>query len=74
MIYFYFMCIGIFVGSPRTGVTESSELPRGCWEPCEEEPVLLPDELALQTGSPLGRSEKGIQALVGVMSRGERHT
>ena len=39
--------------SPGTGVTDSCEPPRGCWElnpgPLEEQPVLLTDELSLQS-------------------------
>ena len=47
---FNFMCIGI--RSPGTGVTDSCELPYGCWElnpgPLEEQSVLLTAEPFLQ--------------------------
>ena len=47
------MCIGI--RSPGTGVTDSRELPCGCWElnldPLEEQPVLLTTEPSLQSQS-----------------------
>ena len=41
------------VGSPGTGVTDSCEQPRGCWElkpcPLEEQPALLsPDRVVAQ--------------------------
>ena len=46
----YTLCEG--VKSPETGVTDSCELPYGCWElnsgPLEEQPVLLIIELFLQ--------------------------
>jgi hypothetical protein len=44
------LCEG--VGSPRTGVAESCELPYGCWElnpgSLGEQPVLLTTEISLQ--------------------------
>jgi hypothetical protein len=49
------MCEG--VGAPGTGVTDSCELPCGCWEPnlspLEEQPVLFPAESSLQTSERL---------------------
>ena len=46
------MFIGVRVKCPATGVTDSCELPYGCWElnsgPLEEQPVLLTTEPSLQ--------------------------
>jgi hypothetical protein len=45
------MCLYEGVGSPETGLTDSWELPCGCWElnlsPLEEQPVLLTAEPSL---------------------------
>ena len=47
-LFYYFMFIGESVRCPGTGVTDSCELPCGCWElnsgPLEEQPVLLTAE------------------------------
>ena len=46
------MCLCEGVESPGTGVTESCELPCGCWDlnpgPLEEQPVFLSAESSLQ--------------------------
>ena len=51
MSYLY-VCLGEGVRSPGTGVTDSCELPCGCWElnlgPLQEQHVLLTTEPLLQ--------------------------
>jgi hypothetical protein len=46
------VCLREGVGSPGTGVTDSCELPSGCWElnlgPLGEQPVLLVTEPSFQ--------------------------
>lgn len=45
-----FLCEFVFVRSPGPGITDSCELPSGCWElnpvPLEEQPVFLIAELS----------------------------
>ena len=52
VLFCFHICLWEGVGSRGTGVTDSCELPCGCWEsipgPLEEESVLLTTELSLQ--------------------------
>lgn len=55
MIFYLHVCLREGVRSPETGMTDSYELPCGCWElnpgPLEEQPVVLTTEPSLSLTS-----------------------